>query len=143
MTDPAITVYQDFLDLMDEALMTGDAEAFLARVFLPHVIETEDTTILIDNPQTARQHFDDFTRALRAQGVDGYTRVAREAAFDGPDKLHGRHQTFLTSQGKLVVPAFDNETNLERRDTVWGSIGTRHHARYVSWPNLLPKVDRP
>lgn len=138
-----MALYQEFLDHMGAALMAQDASAFLRHVFLPHVIETGTATILIEDRETAERHFAGFCQSLAAQNVDAYTRVARHAAFEGPDRLRVQHDTYITSRGKLVTPVFRNEINLERRGGLWGSRGTRHHARYISWPDLLPRAEAP
>lgn len=139
MAQDPMAFYQQFLNHLGDALMAQDAPAFLRHIFLPHVIETEDTRILIEDIQTAQHHFEGFCQSLIAQKVDAYTRVAREARFDGPDRLNGRHDTYITSSGKLVTPVFSNKITLERRGDIWGSFTTWHHARYVSWPDLLPQ----
>jgi hypothetical protein len=139
MTQDAITRYQAFLDHMGEALIACDADSFLRHVFLPHVIVTETATIHIGDTDKALRHFKGFSGALRSQGADAYTRIASHAWFDGDNILKGRHETFITSRGKLLVPKFGNEITLERRDGIWGSVRTVHQAHYVSWPDLLPR----
>jgi len=135
----AMAIYQDLLDTMGDALVAGEADAFLRHIFLPCRIETDDDAIVIDTDALARRHFDGFHRALRAQHVDAYTRIARAATFDGPDKIHGQHETIITSAGKLVAPRFDNQMEISRRGDIWGTDWVRHHTRYVSWPDLLPR----
>lgn len=139
MTQEAITRYQGFLDHMGEALIACDAEGFLRHVFLPHEIVTETDTIRIEDAETALRHFNGFCGALRAQGADAYTRIASRAWYEGDDILKGRHETFITARGKLLVPVFGNEITLEFRDGIWGSVRTIHQAHYVSWPDLLPR----
>lgn len=139
MTASAITIYQDFLDHMGEALIARDEEAFLRHIFLPHAIRTETKTFEFDTFEEAQVNFNGFVDALAAQGVDDYTRVAREARFEGETHIAGRHDSFITSGGKLVVPQFSNEMELELRDGIWGSNWSRHRARYVAWPNILPR----
>lgn len=139
MTASAITIYQDFLDHMGEALIACDGEAFMRHIFLPHVIQTEQATFEFETKDEALAHFNGFANALAAQGVDDYSRVAREAWFDSDTRLFGRHESFMTSSGKLVVPKFSNEMELELRDGVWGATKSRHLARDVAWPHILPR----
>ncbi|MCU4654975.1 hypothetical protein N8I71_19215 [Roseibacterium sp. SDUM158016] len=141
MGTEAMRIYQEFLDVTAAALLARDAEAFLARVFLPHVIVTDAGTFEVADAATARRHFFGFADALLSQGTDCYARIAKQAEFDGPDRIHGRHEAAITAGGKLVAPRFENETELRLRDGVWGSSRTRHHTRFVAWPDILPRTD--
>jgi hypothetical protein len=137
----AMAIYQDLLDRMGEALVAGDADTFVRHVFVPCEVRTDSETILIDSDAKSRQHFAKFHQALMAQGTDAYTRIAKSAVFDGSDCIHGRHETIITSKGKLVAPRFYNEMTIKRRDGIWGTDWVRHHTRYVSWPDVLPRTE--
>ncbi|GAB5445344.1 hypothetical protein [Gymnodinialimonas sp.] len=139
MSASAITIYQEFLDDMGEALISRDADAFVRRIFLPHAIITEDDTVEFDTRAAARQHFEGFSGALAAQGVDDYTRVARAARFESDTHIVGQHDSFMSSGGKLVVPPFSNEMEIILRDGIWGATKIQHKARYVKWPHVLPR----
>lgn len=143
MEGNALAIYQDFLDRTAEALLAGDAGAFLARIHLPHRIVTEAGVVDVPDRATAERHFEGFAGALRAQGVDAYIRIARSAVFTDPDRIAGQHVTHITSGGKYVAPEFENEMELERHDGVWGASYTRHHVRFVSWPDILPRPENP
>ena len=134
----AMAIYQDLLDRMGAALVSGDAAAFLRHVALPGTIGTETETIVIDRPDMARRHFAGFHAALRAHNVDAYTRIARSAVFAGADRIRGRHDTVITSGGKLVAPRFENEMEIVLSGSTWGLTHVHHHTRYVSWPDVLP-----
>lgn len=135
----ALRIYQDLLDHMGDSLVAGDAPRFLRHVLLPCHVITETETIIIDSPAKADRHFHGFHGALMAQRVDAYTRIASEAQFLAPDRIRGQHQTIITSAGKTVVPRFDNEMEITRRDGIWGIAFVRHHTRYVAWPDVLPR----
>jgi hypothetical protein len=137
-----MAIYQEMLDRMGKALIAGDVEVFVRHVFLPCKVQTDGETIVIDTEAMSRQHFAGFHRALMAQGTDAYTRIAKTAVFDGPDCIHGRHETIITSAGKLVAPRFENEMTIQRRGEIWGTNWVRHHTRYVSWPDVLPRTER-
>jgi hypothetical protein len=134
----AMAIYQDLLDRMGTALVSGDAGTFLRHVALPCTIATETETIVIDGPDMARRHFDGFHAALLGHNVDAYTRIARSAVFAGADRIRGRHETVITSGGKLVAPRFGNEMEIVRSGGTWGLTHVHHHTRYVSWPDVLP-----
>lgn len=140
MEEEPLVFYQHYLDRLGEALIARDAPTFLRHLFLPLVIVTETSTIRIEDRATCERHFHGFCDALAAQGADAYTRVARTAVLDGPDSFKGTHDTYITSRGKLVVPVFANEMTLVRQGDIWGSVEIQHHARFVSWPDLLPRA---
>lgn len=140
MSDPtALQIYQDLLDEMGGALVTGDAARFLRHVFLPCRLITETQTILIDTPAMAERQFRGFHGALMAERVDAYTRIASRADFVAPDLIRGQHQTIITSGGKTVVPRFGNEMDIIERGGLWGIAFVQHHTRYVAWPDVLPR----
>jgi hypothetical protein len=141
MAEDALAIYQDFLDRTSEALLTGDAAGFLHRIHLPHRIITENGVFDIPDMATALRHFDGFASAIKAQGADSYVRTAKHAAFVAPDRIVGRHVAHITSAGKLVTPAFENEMELELRGGIWGASFVRHHARFVAYPDILPRDD--
>lgn len=135
----ALTIYQEFLDEVSDALLANDVDRFLLRVFRPHLIVTETQEIRVDTDEEARRQFEGFANALASQGVDSYVRTAREARFTNDETLIGQHESYMSSHGKLVVPRFANETRLVLQGGVWGSTETRHFARYVAWPDILPR----
>ena len=138
-----MAIYQRVLDVMGDALIARDAPAFLRHIILPCRLETETRSIDIPDAETALRHFLGFSDALAAQGVDSYTRIAKHARFDGPDRIAGHHETHITARGKLVVPSFGNEMELLRHGADWGLAWVRHHARYVAWPDVLPRTETP
>lgn len=139
MRQSAIKIYQSLLDQTGAALIARDADAFLRHIFLPHTIATETSRVVVETRAQALVHFNGFSNALAAQGVDAYTRVAQEAWFEGDTRLLGRHKSYMTSAGKLVVPQFSNEMALDLRDGIWGFTTSRHLTRYVAWPDILPR----
>lgn len=138
--EDALTIYQDFLDRTSDALIRGDADAFLRHIHLPHRVITENGAFDLLDDATARRHFFGFADALRGQGPDAYTRTAKEGRYTAPDKIKGRHVAHITSGGKLVVPAFENEMELEYRNGVWGASTVHHHIRFVAYPDILPRT---
>lgn len=143
MSTSATSIYQAFLDEMSDALLAFHTNTFLRRVFRPHLIVTETQVINVVTDEEARLHFKGFADALKAQGVDAYVRTVREAWFEGDTDLVGRHDSYMMSHGKLVVPRYANESRLVLRDGVWGSTETRHFTRFVSWPDILPRSEQP
>lgn len=134
-----MAIYQDFLDRTAEALIAGDADGFLRHIHLPHQIVTENGIFEIADRAAAERHFEGFAAALRAQGVDAYTRTAKWARFLEPDRIEGRHVAHLTSAGKLATPVFENEMEIEMRNGIWGMSYVRHHVRFVAYPDILPR----
>jgi hypothetical protein len=139
MSIDALRIYQNFLDVTAAALLARDAEPFLARVHLPHLVATETQLVEIADMATSRRHFFGLADALRSQGADSYVRLARAVAFTAPDRIAGRHVSMITARGVLVSPRFETEVEMERRGGVWGSVRTRHRARFRVWPDLLPR----
>jgi beta-glucosidase/6-phospho-beta-glucosidase/beta-galactosidase len=139
MAEDALAIYQDVLDRTSEALIAGDATVFLRHIHLPHRIITENGEFEVPDMTTALRHFDGFASALSAQGVDSYVRSAKHAAFVEPGRILGRHVAHITSKGKLVTPAFENQMELELRGGIWGARFVRHHARFVAYPDILPR----
>ncbi len=136
-----MAIYQDFLDRTSDAVISGDAEGFLRHVHLPHQIVTENGIIEVADMTAARRHFDGFAGALRAAGADSYVRTAQSASFIVSDRILGRHIAHITAGGKLVTPAFENEMEIEMRDTVWGMSWVLHRVHAVGWPDILPQEE--
>lgn len=136
-----MAIYQSFLDRSGEALVAGDGDAFLDLMVWPHTLMTEDETFFLESRETGRMHFHGFSNALRAQGVDSYTRVATAAQFIDDVTLTGEHKSYITARGKLIVPVFENEATLTLSNGVWGCNRIRHFTKYVAWPDILPRAN--
>jgi len=141
MPEEAMAIYQDFLDRTSDALVSGDAEGFLRHVHLPHQIVTDNGIIEVADMTAALKHFDGFFGALRAAGADSYVRTAQSAEFIAPDRILGRHIAHITASGKLVTPAFENEMEIEMRNTAFGMYWVRHRVHAVGWPDILPREE--
>ncbi|MEM7724625.1 MAG: hypothetical protein AAF376_20005 [Pseudomonadota bacterium] len=139
----ALTIYQDLLDKLSDAFISGEEDQFLPHIIYPHSITTETGVIHVPNRTSARMHFHKMSEALRAQGITHYVRSAKTAAFDGPDVILGTHTTRLLRNAIEAVPPFQNEMRLERENGVWGVRNSRHMAPYLSWPELLPALPNP
>ncbi len=139
MSKDAINIYQRFLDEMSDAILVRDADTFVRRIFLPHVLQTDDQLIEFNDSETAHKQFLGFANALASLGIDAYVRIATSAEFRGRTKILGEHESYMMSAGKLVVPKFSNKMQIEFRDDLWGLTTTRHFAKYLSWPDLLPR----
>jgi len=139
----ALSIYQQVLDILSDALLDGDANAFRRYIHLPHSIVTEEFSVTLETEDELRVQFIGFTAALGNLRVDDYTRTARTATFEGPDRIVGTHVSYLTEHGKLVVPEFEGSIILEKRIGQWGCVQILHHMRYASWPELRKTAGRP
>ncbi len=139
MTADPLAIYQGVLDNTSAALIARDDAAFLRHIIYPHTLVTETQTLHIPDRATALHHFLRFSDSLAALGITEYIRIADHAAFDGPDKIAGRHKSHLIRGAVRAVPPFNNEITLERIEGgLWGVRVSRHKAAYVAWPDILP-----
>ncbi|MEQ8367263.1 MAG: hypothetical protein RIB61_11195 [Roseicyclus sp.] len=138
-SDIAMEIYQELLDTLSAALLSGDHARFLAHIVTPHRMVTDTKTIHVPDLDSARVHFDRLSQSLRAQGITQYIRIASSARFDGPDQIRGEHISHMLRGAVPAAPAFGCEMQLICRDGVWGVLMSRHKARYLSWPELLPQ----
>lgn len=114
-----LTIYQDALNLVSDAVMSGNFDLYAAQIDLPYLILTYNGRHLIMKAEDLRVTFENLSRGLAQRGVTHYERVAREADYVGRDRIEGRHFTHLIVHGERILHPKAVRHTIVRRGNRW------------------------
>lgn len=136
----ALTIYQEHLDRVTQALWTGDDDAMANLLSLPNCMRTEDGEILLETPEAIIKAARDFRRFLDRSGAREYHRIAREARFHPTDanRIDGTHDTYILRGGQYVMEPYLNHQVLVREAGVWRGSEIRAEVRNAHCTILSP-----
>jgi hypothetical protein len=114
-----VEIYQSALNIVSEAVLTGDFDRYAAMIDLPYLIFTTTARLLVTTREDLLPTFRALHEAMQDEGVTHYERVARAADYVERDRIEGWHQTHLISHGERVnYPHVARHANVRRGD-VW------------------------
>ncbi len=153
----ALAIYQEHLDALSDALLSGDLDAFAARIGLPHSITTQSEHFMIETPEKMAETFRSFSLHYGSRGLTALVRIAKTARFTGPGEIIGTHESHQLIGSTRITPPFPNRVRLLRgADGLWREthcanaiLNTSDHfhswTRVADTPRLpdLPDLDPP
>lgn len=141
-----LTIYQDALDTVSQAVLAGDFCRYAAMIDLPYLVHTSQAELLITATAALRPTFDALSQGLKARGVTHYERVARAADYAARDRIEGWHHTHILADGQHICYPHASRHSLVRRGQLW--LFSEAHYRMLDatrWPlsaaDLFANVD--
>ncbi|WP_298293213.1 hypothetical protein [uncultured Litoreibacter sp.] len=138
----AADIHQAHLDALSIAQLSGDFDAFLAGIGLPHTMICEDTETLIESPAHLERLFFSFHRTLTSQGVTEFVRLSTGADFITPDAICGQHETHIIRDGFRLVAPYANRLRLERLNGGWFETKAANAVKCDGDRMLMPRPSR-
>ncbi|WP_374392467.1 hypothetical protein [Tabrizicola sp.] len=114
-----LTIYQDALNIVSQAVLAGDFDRYAAMIDLPYLVHTARAELLVTTTADLRPTFDSLSQGLKARGVTHYERVARAADYAARDRIEGWHHTHILSNGDPVAYPHVSRQSLVRRGQLW------------------------
>lgn len=114
-----LTIYQNSLNLVSEAVLAGDFDAYASMIDLPYLVHTGTADLLIASIADLRPTFIALHDGLKARGVTHYERVAREADYVARDRIEGWHHTHVLTDGDRLAYPHTAAHTLVRRGERW------------------------
>ncbi len=114
-----LTIYQDALNSVSQAVLTGDFFRYAAMIDLPYLVHTDRAELLVNTTAALRPTFGALSQGLKARGVTHYERVARSADYIARNRIEGWHHTHLLAQGQPVACPHAARHCLVRRGQLW------------------------
>ena len=130
----ALRLYQDALNVVSQAILAGDFDAYADRIDLPYLVHTQTARHLIQRRDDLRQTFQALHDSLAARDVTHYERVARAADYVDRDRIEGMHHTHLISHGERVNCPHVSRHTLVRRGALWQFSEAHYDIRADRWP---------
>lgn len=136
-----LTIYQDALNLVSQAVLAGDFDAYAAMIDLPYLVHTQDRDLLVTTIGDLRPTFLALHDGLKVRGVTHYERVARSAEYVDRDRIEGWHHTHMLAQGMAVNQPHMSRQTIVRRGERWLFSEAHYDAvRGDRWPLTFADV---
>jgi hypothetical protein len=129
-----LEIYQQVLDIVSDAVMSGDFDTYLAQIDLPYLVQTETSRHLLSSAEDLRPTFDVLAQGLAARGVTHYERLARAADYVDRDRIEGWHYTHLIADGQHIAYPKRSSHAIVRRGSRWLLSEANYPIQTKSWP---------
>lgn len=129
-----LTIYQDALNIISQAVITGDFDRYAAVIDLPYLVYTQNARLLIPTRESLDPTFRALHETLQTQGVTHYERVARDADYVHRDRIEGWHHTHLISDGERVNCPHVSRHSLVHRGEKWLFSEAHYAINADRWP---------
>lgn len=135
----ARNIYQEHLDTVSALVWACEFEAAAGYLAYPSLLETSDASICLPSAASALNSLRSFRDSLGRLGAHAYYRICRGADFeeDNPDRIAGRHRTYVMRGGTYMVPPYDSDMVLERGAEHWCARGIRSRIRNADCSIIL------
>ncbi len=115
-----MALYQEHLDILSDALLSGDPDRFMARVTVPHVMQTATHRHETITAEAQRALFTTFANLFRSEGITAFVRTARFATFVSPNVIVGQHDSHKMRGAHRTLAPYPNRVRLARgADDIW------------------------
>ena len=114
-----LTIYQNALNIVSEAVLAGDFFRYAAMIDFPYLVHTADADLLVTTTADLLPAFEAVHRGLTSRGVTHYERVARAADYAARDRIEGWHHTHILANGQPVTWPHAARQRLVRRGQLW------------------------
>lgn len=129
-----LSIYQQALDTVSNAVLSGEFETYAAQIDLPYLIHTENARLLVTTVEDLRPTFDTLSRGLAARGVTHYERVAHEADYVSRDRIEGWHLSNMIADGERIAYPQVSRHAIVRRDGAWLFSEAHYAIKADRWP---------
>jgi hypothetical protein len=134
-----LTIYQDALNIVSDAVLSGDFDRYAGMIDLPYLIHTDTGRTLSSTKDELTPAFLAVHKLLKARGVTHYERVAREADYVARHRITGWHFTYHIADGSYLAPPHKSRLSLVQRADRWLFSEAHYATRASAWP--VPELD--
>lgn len=136
--EPARSIYQGRIDILTDAIMSGDMERFAAGIALPYSVKTCDARVLYDTEDALKLGIGRYSDALRERGVTRMERQCESATYINDSVIEGYNTVRLLTGNELAVDPYMVRMRLKRgEDGMWRVSESTAAMNSEKWP-LLP-----
>lgn len=133
-------IYQEVLDVLSDAIMTGNAPTALARTKLPHLRRTQSSETIVETEKDLINGLLTFGDALKGLGTTNLVRLVVEAEFLSENYISGYHMTHILQDAKPVMASYANRMVIVRNKGVWKMLEVDSMLNNLRWPIYIPRV---
>lgn len=133
----AKAIYQEHLDQVSRAMISGTFDAIARHVRLPCLMGTLDAETTFHKMEPLLNTLRHFVENLRRLGMTDYIRICNEAQFTTATRIEGWHVTHVLTSGSHMVTPYKCEGVLELTEGVWCmTVGRSHVMNHIN--GLIP-----
>ncbi|MBM7069815.1 hypothetical protein [Actibacterium sp. 188UL27-1] len=137
--DP-LKIYQHNLDVVSEAILSGNFDGISQHIRLPHICRMGQTDIVIEREEDYVQGMREYGEGLRNQGVTNYIRLGKAARFMSDRFISGWHMTYVLSGATSIVRPYRSRMVLQLEDACWRVVQSDHELAADRWPVIGQSV---
>jgi hypothetical protein len=127
-------ILQGYLDIVSDAVMAQDWDAYEGKIILPLQLITHTTSINVATPEDLRTGFDAFCQTLQVQKVTNYVRLVETAKQLDQDLIAGRYVSHVMAGTHRILPPFTSQITLRRQGGVWRAVSITNSLANSRWP---------
>ncbi|MCB2116397.1 MAG: hypothetical protein KDE00_08875 [Rhodobacteraceae bacterium] len=135
-----LTIYQETINLMSEALLARDADLLGSMFDFPYLVSGLQNHMVFRSLDELRPAFEVFFTGFARRGVTHYERVAREAEYVRPDRIVGWHYSHIIANGERLAPPRAAGEVLVRRGDRWLVSESNYPVVAADWPLTEDKI---
>ena len=130
----ALAIYQAALDVVSEAALAGDFDAYAAMIDLPYLVLTDSAQLLVTREADLRPTFDALHCGLKSRGVQHYKRLARRADYVAQGRIEGQHVTHFLLETDFAAPSHAARQVIVHRAGRWLFSEAQYPFAADNWP---------
>ncbi|MEP5727783.1 MAG: hypothetical protein ABJL67_00275 [Sulfitobacter sp.] len=116
----AISIYQEHLDVLTEAVMENDFPKFNARISLPHHIQNINAEFHSNSEDEMQSLFHQAHQIFKFDGITSFIRLVTNASFVSPTVIVGEHLSEMLRGTTRALPPYRNCLRLVvGNDGIW------------------------
>ncbi|MGO4907751.1 hypothetical protein ACEN2J_05395 [Pseudorhodobacter sp. W20_MBD10_FR17] len=127
-------ILQEYLDVISDAVMAQDWEAYQGKIMLPLQLITHTANINVATPEELRAGFEAFCQTLQMQKVTHYVRLVETAKRLDQDLITGRYVSHLMAGAHRILPPYTSQMTLRRHGGVWRAVSITNSLANSRWP---------
>ena len=112
-------IYQDFLNALSQANMSGDFETYVKLVSYPYTVHTASEDTVFAGPEDTRGFFDTLQTMINEHEVTLFERRAERAEFVSGNLICGYHTSVFQKDGVHMICPVQSRMILCREGTSW------------------------
>lgn len=133
-------IYQDTLDALSDAVMTGDTELALARTKLPHLRRTLSSETIVETEEDLINGLMMYGQAVKGQGATHLVCLVTEAEFLSEKYITGHHMSHMLRDATPVMESYASRMVLIHDEGAWKMLEMDSTLNNIHWPAYIPRL---
>ena len=135
MSDSALDLFQQLLDVQCRAILAGDIRTLTDMMALPYRRKYANKTFLIETREEMFEEFERSMSSMKSVAMNSFIRLATRAEFMSEDYLTGYFVTHGFSNATPLFESFESRMTFVRRaGNDWAVVEQEANIHVYGWP---------